>query len=376
MSKAKFNTQLADSQATAVNPVPASKFDFERYVEYESQKLKQCSNFWESSSGVLVYRRMRVGEVFSYGCGDMKKSLEWQLGALEKSKPFKADVPNFLEPWYGIGTTASAFGIDYLWFKGQAPAVLPKFKTVEEALDYHVKPVHETPIGKHTLNMIEYFMEQTKGLLPVSFCDIQSPFNVAPNVVDTSNFMTDMYMNPDGIMEFLDLLAGLIKDFTQKQEKLIGDRLVKPGHGFASSRVFDGFGMSEDNIVMVSGELYKDLIVPSFDRLGKEFGGAVFHSCGNYAGKLDAVKSIGSLKMLDAAFSEETDPDPNPPESFRESFSNTGIVVNARVVGGLNEIEEKVKALWKPGMKLIVVTYCQTPEEQKKAYDLIHEICV
>ncbi len=36
----------------------------------------------------------------------MKKSLEWQLGALKKSMEYKADIPNFLEPWYGIGTIA------------------------------------------------------------------------------------------------------------------------------------------------------------------------------------------------------------------------------------------------------------------------------
>ena len=114
MNKTKFNIQLSDSQATAVEPIPASKFDFNGYEEYETRMLERCADFWNESTGVLVYRRMRVGEVFSHGCRNMQKSLEWQLGALEKSKLFKADVPNFLEPWYGIGTTASAFDIDYV----------------------------------------------------------------------------------------------------------------------------------------------------------------------------------------------------------------------------------------------------------------------
>ena len=33
----------------------------------------------------------------------------------------------FLEPWYGIGTVASAFGLDYVWKEGQAPVVRPRF---------------------------------------------------------------------------------------------------------------------------------------------------------------------------------------------------------------------------------------------------------
>ncbi len=43
--------------------------------------------------------------------------------------------------------------------------------------------------------------------------------------------------------------------------------------------------------------------------------------------------------------------------------------------GDLDTITERVKKLWTPGMKLIVVSYCQAPEEQAEAYDRIHEIC-
>lgn len=192
-------------------------FPFEDYISYENYLSKRCRDFWNAKSGVLIYHRMRVAEVFSFGCHDMKKSLEWQLGALAKSMAFKADIPNFLEPWYGIGTTASAFDIDYIWNKGQSPAIQPKFKSINEALNYPVKKVSDTEIGKHPLNMIEYFLDKTGGRLPMSFCDIQSPFNVAPNVVDSTAFFTDMYLNPDNIKSFLDLLADLIIDFTLEQ---------------------------------------------------------------------------------------------------------------------------------------------------------------
>lgn len=77
----------------------------------------------------------------------------------------------------------------------------------------------------------------------------------------------------------------------------------------------------------------------------------------------------------DGAFSAETDPSPNRPESFAEAFTNTGIVVNSRIVGDCDTVVETVKKLWAPGMKLIVVTYCSTPEEQAEAYDRVHEIC-
>ena len=59
----------------------------------------------------------------------------------------------------------------------------------------------------------------------------------------------------------------------------------------------------------------------------------------------------------------------------RMRIADTGIVVNARIVGDPETVAETVKRLWKPGMKLIVVTFCQTPEEQAEAYDRVHEIC-
>jgi hypothetical protein len=318
---------------------------------------------------------MRVAEVFSYGCADMKQSLEWQLGALQESMQYKADVPNFLEPWYGIGTAPAAYDMDYIWEKGQAPAVKPKFETLAEALEYPVKAIKDTAIGKQTLDMVDYFLNQTKGRLPMSYCDIQSPLNAAGNIVDTSNFLLDFYMNPGGILQFLDQLADLIIAFTNIQKNMIGQVLASPGHGFASSRCFEGFGMSDDNVVMMSNEHYTEFATPSFEKVTREFGGAVFHSCGNWSDKIEAVKKIKRLKMIDGAFSPETDPAYNPVEPFRNAFSNTGITVNARIVGDIETIEEKVKRLWSPGMKLIVVTYCKSPEEQEKAYDLIHTIC-
>jgi len=374
--KGTFDISLSDAQATPVSPVKAGDFNFSAYEDYENSMLSRCGNFWtKPDDGVLVYRRMRVAEGFSYGCRDMKSSLEWQLGALQESMKYKADVPNFLEPWYGLGTAASAFGFDYLWNPGQAPAVNGKFNSTREAYEYPVNSIGETPVGRQTMAMIEYFMEKTSGRLPISYCDVQSPLNVAGNIIEINGFMMDFFMDTEAVSGVMDKLADLIIDFTREQNKLLGDSLVYPGHGFASARNWDGFGMSDDNIVMLSDDLYADLVIPSFEKCSLPFGGPVLHSCGDWANKIDAVKKIRDLKMVDAAFSRETDPDPNDPGEFIKGFQNTGIIVNARIVGDLETIERKVRELWKPGIKLIVVTYCQSPEEQEKAYDLIHSIC-
>jgi hypothetical protein len=369
-----FNTQKHDSQATAVKQIAPEQFDMEAYADYEKGLLEGCQNFWQADSGVLVYRRMRVAEVFSSGCKDIKESLAWQLGGLRASMKYKADVPNFLEPWYGIGTIASSFGIDYLWPEKQAPAIESPFTNSKEALEYLPASVENTRIGQHTLEMIDYFLDKTNGKIPISLADSQSPFNIAGSIIDTTNLMVDILANPDQVKMILDRIANLSIDFAHKQLGLINDSIVWPGHGFPSSRYFCGMGMSDDNILMISGGQYLNICAESTEKFGGAFGGPAFHSCGNWSNHLEFVIQIQKLKMVDGAFSEETDPNPNPTDGFEE-FAHTGIVVNARIVGSVDTIAEKVTKLWKPGMKLIITTYCQSPKDQEKAYSRIHEIC-
>lgn len=375
MTGKAFDQRSVDVQATSADPVTPEAFDFEAYSDYEASLLDRCRDFWQADSGVLVHRRMRIAEVFSHGCRDMKASLEWQLGGLKKSMEFKADVPNFLTPWYGIGPVASAFGVDYIWKEGQAPAVRPPLKNVREALDYPAVAVSESAIGCGAIEMIDYFLDKTGGRVPMSLTDTQSPLNIAGNVVEMSSFFLEMFDDPKTVKAFLMKLAELLAEFTRDQIERIGQSIVWPGHGYASCRSFEGLGMSNDNALMISGDQYIEFAGPAFELLAGSFAGAAFHSCGDWSGRADKIRTMRGLRMVDGAFSAATDPTPNRPESFAEAFANTGIVVNARIVGDCETITETVRKLWRSGMKLIVVTYCQAPEEQAEAYDQVHEIC-
>ncbi|MEJ2701223.1 MAG: uroporphyrinogen decarboxylase family protein, partial [Sedimentisphaerales bacterium] len=263
---------------------------------------------------------------------------------------------------------------DYHWTEGQAPAVEAPFRSVDEALETEIRPVGETDIGKHTLRMIEYFLDQTHGRLPISLTDTQSPTNTASFLVETSNFYMAFYDNPDGLKKLLALIAELLIGFTRKQMELIGDTLVYPGHGFASSRSFSGLGMSDDVMITLSAEQYREFEMPAIQTAGEPFGGPAIHSCGNWSGRTEMVKKIADLVMVDGAFSWETDPNCNLIPPFTESFAGTGVVLNARIVGDTDVVIDKVKQLWAPNMKLIVVTYSKTPEEQAQTYLRLNQL--
>ena len=287
---------------------------------------------------------------------------------------YKADIANFLEPWFGIGYIASCFGADYIWQPDQAPSVEPAFTSCADLLEADFKPIHETPIGRHMLEMIEYFLDKTRGRVPISFTDIQSPLNMMSYLLPITDFFMEMLDEPETTAKAASLVTDLLIEFLKKQQDLIGDCLARPGHGFASSRAFTGAGESDDNALMISSDDYEEIFQPLDERIGAAFGGTVFHSCGNWGGKIDMVQGIGGIRTVDGAFSEQTDPSPNDPALFGEKFAGTGIVVNARAVGNAEEAFDAFSKLWKPNQKLIAVTYCTTPEEQGRLYDMLHRL--
>ncbi|MDF2614644.1 MAG: hypothetical protein K0S71_2430 [Clostridia bacterium] len=370
----KFDINCADSQSTVVEPMRIDQFDLDAYHDYEAALLERNKKFCQEKSGIQIYRRFRADKVFYDGCKDMKLSLELQLSALNQSMKYKADIANFLEPWYGIGYIASAFGGDYTWTPGQAPAVHPKFKTVSEVINADYQPIVNTAIGKHTLNMIEYFLDQTKGKIPISYSDVQSPLNMMSYLLNITDLFMEMYDDPNGFKEATALVTKLAIDFLKEQKELIGDCLASPGHGFASSRVFSGVGLSTDNILMVSSEDYKEFVKPYDEKMGEALGGLVFHSCGNWTEKIDLVKSFKNILTADGAFSPQTDPSFNDPGIFGERLKGSGIVLNARIVGDEQTIIDAADHFIYKDMKSIIVTYCKSPQEQEYVYDCLHEM--
>ena len=370
-----FDTSLRDSQSTAVSAIAPEAFDLDRYAEYAAKQDEKVRRFVQADSGVLVYRRFRVAEVYGWECQDRELSLKLQLGALQQSMGYAADMANYLEPWYGIGVGASAFGAKYIWRDGQAPAVSDEFEGIEDALAFDPVPIETTEIGRDQMAYVEYFLDKTRGKLPVSFCDIQSPLNIISEMMPTTALFEDMLEDPDAYSDLAYRAGGMLRDYLIKMRDLIGGALALPGHGFASSRAMIGIGASDDTSIMISNPMFDELEADQLADMCEPFGGAFYHSCGNWEAKIPSVLKVRNLLGADGAFSSETDPSPNDPAPFGKAFAGTGKILNLRAVGSADTVADTVRRVWQPGLKLIVNTYCKTPEEQQEAYDRIQDIC-
>jgi hypothetical protein len=374
MSHKEFDYTKADVMAMPVTPVEPADFDFARYDAFAAEADRCYAEFLRKNDGIAVWQRVRVGEVFRDACRDMRQSLRWQLGGLTRAMDYLTDAPAYLEPWYGIGTTAAAFGATYEWLPGQSPAVKPLYQSLDRIPVLSPRAAADVPILGYTLETIEYFLSQTRGRLPVSWCDIQSPINVAGGLVEITQFLMALRDEPERCQTLLSTLADELIRFTKVQSDLIGPALARPGHGFASSRAGTGIGLSTDNLIMVSPAMYVDFCAGHSERIGDHFGGTAIHSCGNWGRWLPAVKRVRNLTMVDGAFSPQTDPAYNHCEEFRDALAGTGVILQARIVGDPDEVLSRVKRLWKPGVKLIVGTHVHNPEVQHRLYHDIHRL--
>jgi hypothetical protein len=375
MTAAKFDYTKQDAMAMPVTPVDPVDFDLAAYEAFADEADRSYAKFLRKPEGVAVWQRVRVGEVFRDACRDMRKSLRWQLGGLARAMEYLTDAPAYLEPWYGIGTAAAAFGAEYEWFPGQSPAVNPVYRSLAKIPELSPRAVADVPILRYTLETIDYFLHETQGRVPMSWCDIQSPINVAGGLVDITQFLLALHDEPERAKEILSTLADEVIRFTKIQSNLIGTALARPGHGFASARTGTGIGLSTDNLIMVSPAMYSEFCGEHSARIGESFGGTAIHSCGNWGRWLPAVKKIPNLIMVDGAFSPQTDPAYNKCEEFRDALAGTGVILHVRIVGDPEEVLTRVKRLWKPGVKLIVGTHVQDPRAQRQLYHDIHRLC-
>ncbi len=194
-------------------------------------------------------------------------------------------------------------------------------------------------------------------------------------LMSMDNLFYELYDNEDDLQKVLELITELLAEFLIKQKSLIGENLVLPGHGFASSKWFKGLGQSDDNSLMVSPKVYSEIFKPYTEKLGQPYGGVAFHSCGNWENKIETVQGIKGIVCADAAFSRQTDPSPNDASVFAKKFTGKNIVLNARAVGE-NAFEHFAELLKTKNIKLIAVSYMKNVQSQAELYDKLHSVSV
>jgi hypothetical protein len=308
-------------------------------------------------------------------CGNREDFLGLNLLLMAESAEWSSDtVFPHLEPWYGVGIYASAFGCKYYWDGDNAPQVHPIYRRTEEVAEIKKPDIFASKPMKEVLERIRWYKNVTGNQLPICLTDTQSPNDTASLILETNEFLLASSYDHRSVAQFLDTITDVIIEFTEIQMEMIGDNLSPPGHNMLCCPEWSGISVCDDNIIMYSPDTYRVASLPYNSRIAEHFGGIAIHSCGNFAHNTTTLLKTPNLRQIEGAvdvISHECDPNPNTPESIRDGYRHREVIANMRLHKSEVDLLDRLLA---PDLKCVVnVKGVESREESEEIYQLFKE---
>jgi hypothetical protein len=323
------------------------------YLQRREERLARMERFWAGEIGYLVIQRPayhlwgECNSVDGVWTNNVRHMESWL------SMPWSDELPH-MQPWFGTGVYANAFGCEYLWRQGEAPDTHLRYHHIEEVRGLPMPDWRKGLVMGMVLECIDVIKEKTRGRFPIALTDTQSPFDTATLVLDTSEFFTACYTEEETVAELMNTITRLIIEFSHEQARRIGEgRVSRPGHVMPSLTTLGGILLSDDNLAVSSPSINEKFALRFDQRISEELGGVAIHSCGVWDHTMKLLPGRG-VTAVDCSVSPRWDPTPMTPAMVRKALGGTGIVVKARCGGTRGEIEQAIAALAGPDMRLIL----------------------
>lgn len=227
-----------------------------------------------------------------------KSQLEFQTKGIEEHlEKVDDDYIPYFWPWYGSCIMQDYFNASITFPKDGDPAAFPAIKSKEDAKKLKRKDFEEADLMERTIKGIKYLKEN--GQYPVSVADTQSTLDCLSGIIGYQNLFYWMKDDPEFVDYLIDLIGSTLIDWLKYQKNIIGEE-NDDSNGIVSIRPPDGVGawFSDDDMVLLSPDLYKRFIAKHYNRLFKDFGNVMMHWCGDGNHNVDIVTDIENLKIV------------------------------------------------------------------------------
>jgi len=308
-------------------------------------------------------------------CRDRERFLRMNLWGMAESANWASDaVFPHLEPWYGVGLYASAFGCRYYWEGNSAPQTHPIYKSADEVAHITTPRVGDSEPMREVLERIRYYRQVTHDQLPICLTDTQSPNDTASLLMEVNEFFTVSSFEPERLERFMNAITDTIIAFSEMQMEALGPVLSLPGHLMLCHPSWSGISVSDDNMAMLSPKAYEVAALPYNARLARHFGGIALHSCGVIGHNIPIQLRTPELKQVECAaciLARDSDPSPNKPESLRDGYRGSGVIVKVRL--NKDEVELLDRLLAPDLLCAVAVTGVETQAESEQIYERFKE---
>jgi len=179
---------------------------------------------------------------------------------------------------------------------------------INEPEDAERLPIIGFPPDSHGgafLAKMRYFHEATRGAMPVAMADMQGPFSVSSQLWGIEAFLLALYTDPEEAAFLCRRAAAAAAAYYRLMRDAVAGNW-SPCHCFPCLWMPPDAGvcLSEDLLAVVSPDNTRQFINPGLDTLGKEFGGALVHTCGSLNHTIVALAEVETLFGVNCSSSE------------------------------------------------------------------------
>lgn len=209
------------------------------------------------------------------------------------------DVVPYLMPWYGTGILASGFGcqVGIATGPGNDPSVIgPCVTSIAEARRLRMPDPRQDGWMPRVLATIDHARAHSD--LPVGLTDMQGPLDTLGQMCGQVALFTWMYDEPALVHDLLDLVTDAFIGWVRVQKEHIGEGLGESNglQGVGASAV--GCWESDDDMTMLSPEMYEEFVAPRVARIFQAFGGGSIHFCGNGYQHFDSILRSRAVRVV------------------------------------------------------------------------------
>ena len=209
------------------------------------------------------------------------------------------DVVPYFMPWFGTGVLASGFGarIEIAPGPGNDPAVAgPCVTSIAEAHRLRMPDPESDGWMPRVLAAVDH--ARLHSDLPIGLTDMQGPLDTLGQMCGQVQLFTWMYDEPALVHDMLDLVTDAFIEWVRVQKEHSGDPLGSSSglQGVGGSDV--GCWESDDDMTMLSPDMYGEFVAPRVARIFDAFGGGSLHFCGRGYQHLDTILGHHSVRVV------------------------------------------------------------------------------
>lgn len=215
-----------------------------------------------------------VNDWVAWEVGNYKKRVEWHEALGDDSVPYVHLATH-------TGILAECFGCrihEYDQKDSYVPAsALPLISSAHEVSSLK-QPKPDTRAIERYFELARLLRSELGPEVPISVPDIQSPFGVASIVWEKESLLYALIQEPQAVLDLVSMAETLLIELLNMYEDEIteGNYCHWP---YIWTPMDTGCWVSEDEVGIISPEMFRTFVSPSLRRLSQTFGGLYTHCC-------------------------------------------------------------------------------------------------